>query len=246
MKQTYCQTFPITAMDVDCFGRAKTSTLLYFAQETAGGHCLQLALDWDTLAKRRLFWAVSRYKLQITRLPVLGETVTVKTWPMPTTRAAFPRATAGYDEKGNELFRAVGLWVLMDMDKRSMVLPGKSGVDLTGTLIGNELALPNSLIPRQTEQSVLRQVGYSELDRNRHMNNTRYLDWVNDLLPATFHEEHTAKEMTLCYLSEALEHEQIRLNWHLNEDCVLCVDAYRQTGESTEKQNRIFAAEIVF
>ena len=69
------QTFTVTPAHVDCFGRAKPSSLLYFAQEAAGGHCQELAVDWDTLAKQGLFWAVLRYRVQITRLPYAHHTL---------------------------------------------------------------------------------------------------------------------------------------------------------------------------
>ena len=35
--------------------------------------------------------------------------------------------------------------------------------------------------------SVTREVRFTDLDRNGHMNNCRYLQWVSDLLPSAFH-----------------------------------------------------------
>lgn len=62
--------------------------------------------------------------MQITRLPKSGETIRVETWAMPTTRVAYPRSVVAYDEKGQELFRSITLWVLMNMDTRAMIQPG--------------------------------------------------------------------------------------------------------------------------
>ena len=107
----YSQKFTLTDMDVDCFGKLKLSTLLFFAQEVAGKHCIQLGADYETLSKKNLFWAVTRHRVQITRLPVRGETITVETWPMPTTRVAYPRSMVAYDAEGKELFRSISLWV---------------------------------------------------------------------------------------------------------------------------------------
>ena len=246
MEPIFRQSYQISASHVDCFGRAKPATLLYFSQEAAGAHCRQLALDWDTLAKRQLFWAVIRYKVQVTRLPVLDETITVETWPMPTTRAAFPRSTVAYDAQGKELFRAIGLWVLMDMGSRSMVLPAKSGVELEGTVRGNELAPPNSILPKPLDNTVSRRVGYTELDRNGHMNNTYYLNWIDDLLPSAFHAARPVKEFTICYLSEATEGQDITLDWQLLDGPVLQVDAHRKRTDVSGKQARVFSAQVLF
>ena len=246
MEPIFQQKYTIQPIHTDCFGRTKVSCLLHFAQEAAGGHCLELALDWDTLSKRNLFWAVIRNKMQITRQPVIGETITVETWPMPTTRSAFPRSTVAYDEKGNEVFRSISLWVLMDTNTRAMVLPGKSGVDLAGTLRGNELTTPGSLQPLDTENFSARKVCFTDLDRNGHMNNTRYMDWIDDLLPASFHAGHAPRELTLCYLSEALEGDETVIRWSLEKENLLLVDARRKETDIPGKQTRIFSAQVIF
>ena len=246
MEPIYRQTYEISAIHVDRYGRVKPSVLLHFAQEAAGGHCRQLSLDWDTLMKKHLFWAVIRNRVQINRLPVLGETISVETWPMPTTRSAYPRSTVAYDATGAELFRSVSLWVLMDSESRSMVLPGKSGIDLLGTLRGNELTPPGSIAPIPTENASTRRVGYTDLDRNGHMNNTRYLDWIDDLLPSQFHAAHPIREFTICYLSEAKEGQQITLSWQLLDGPCLQVNGSREGSLDQGKQDRVFAAQIHF
>ena len=241
MEPIYRKKFEISAIHLDCNGTVKPSVLLFFAQEAACRHCDLLALDWDTLSKQDLFWAIIRHKVQITRLPTEGETITVETWPMPTTRSAFPRATVGYDENGNELFRTVALWVLMNTKTRHMVLPGKSGIELTGTLRGTELAPPSSILPKSWEHTVSRQVRYTELDRNRHMNNTRYLDWIDDLLPSLYHRNHSAREFTVCYFSEVREGEALDLSWDFLPDGALQVDAHRAGSK-----DRAISARILF
>ena len=172
--------------------------------------------------------------------------VQVRSWPMPTTRTAFPRAVEILDQEGNSLVRIVSLWVLMDILSRAMVLPGKSGVDVQGLLTGNEIAGPGSIVPADQSQSADRQVVFSELDRNGHLNNTRYMDWVADLLPAQFHKTHPAREFTICYLSEALEGQQIRMEFGHTETGIFQVDGYRlQTGEHG-KNTRVFSVKIQF
>ena len=246
MEPIFRQQYDISAIHVDCYGRTKPSVLLYFAQEAAGAHCLELAVDWDTLSRRNLFWAVIRTKMQITRLPKTGETITVETWPMPTTRVAFPRSTIGYDAQGNEVFRSISLWVLMDTNTRAMVLPGKSGIALEGTLRGNELATPGNLPLQVLEQQVSRRVGFCELDRNGHMNNTRYMDWVADLLDSSFHARHRVQEFTICYLSEAKEGEEIRISWSLGDGPCLQAEGKRTGENQASTGERVFSAQVIF
>lgn len=246
MELIYKRAYTVCEHDVDCFGNAKLSTLLYYAQEIAGEHCLALGADADTLAEKNLFWAVTRHKMVIHRLPKLGECLTVETWPMPTTRVAYPRTIAAYDAQGTLLFQSISLWVLMDLNSRSMVLPGKSGIAVDGILRGFELDTPHSVAPKALPNQEHRFVTYSCLDRNGHMNNTYYLDWVVDLLDSRFHSSHTPREFTVCYLNEAREKQDICLHWELSDSGVLTVDAHRARTDAPEKTDRVFSAQMLF
>ena len=85
MEPIYVKNFTVDDSWVDRYGRMKPSMLLYLAQEMGGQHSALMSLDYDTLASRRLFWAVSRHGVQIDRMPTRGETIRVETWPLPTT-----------------------------------------------------------------------------------------------------------------------------------------------------------------
>ena len=244
MNSVYTTRYFVSTLHSDCFGRCKPSALLRFAQDAAGEHCVLLGTDWDSMAKHRYFWAVVRQRMEITRLPKDGETVTVKTWPMPTTRVAYPRATEGFDEAGNSLFKIISLWVIMDMDTRAMVLPGKSGIDVPGTSFGTELKVPGSISAFEGSKDIHRTVTYSDLDLNGHMNNTRYLDWICDLLPAAFHKDHPMKAVSICYMSEALEGQSLRLSH--GEGDVFKVDGSLSQTDASAGHTRIFSAQVEF
>ena len=237
------QNFEITDHYVDCFGRMTPSSILLMIQEVAGKHCTALSVDYDTLAKRRMFWAVTRHRVQVSRMPRLGETIRVETWPMPTTRVAYPRSVVAYDAAGNECFRAISLWVLMNLDTRNMILPGKSGISVVGSLRGLELPSPGSLALMDHTQTRQRQVCFTDLDRNGHMNNTRYLNWVSDLLPSAFHQGHEVKEFTICYHAEAREGQVLELCWDFPQEDCLQVDAY---PADSGKEGRVFSARLLY
>jgi acyl-ACP thioesterase len=246
MESIYHRQFKIEDIHLDCFGRVKPSVLLYFAQEVAGHHAGLLGTGWEALAEKQLFWAILRNNIQVDRLPTAGETITLETWPMPTTRAAYPRATVAYDSRGQVLFRSTAIWVLMNTQTRTMILPGKSGVEVQGILRGTELPAPGSIAPAALPNRCSRTVGYTLLDRNGHMNNTRYLDWVDDLLPADFHREHPVRGFTVCYLAEAREGQTLALDWAMDESLCLHVEAHREKPGMPTAQERVFAVQVHF
>ena len=242
MESVYTTQFTLNDLHTDCFGRLKPAVMLWLIQEVSGTHAAHLGASWDDLARKNLFWAVIRHKVEVFRLPEVGQTVTLRTWPMPTTRVAYPRATEARDAEGNLLFRSHAIWVLMDTDSRAMVRPGKSGVGVPGSLQGSEIAAPGSIRERELPNTTLQQVGYSLLDRNGHMNNARYLDWVDDLLPSEYHKDHPLRQVQICYMAEAKEGQQIALSWHLEADGQLQVDAHTQA----ETPHRVFAVTAQF
>ena len=244
MDLQYTTQFTVTTLHADCFGRCKPSSLLRFSQDAAEEHCMRLGTDWDSMAQKNYFWAVIRQKMEISQLPQTGEVVTVKTWPMPTTRVAYPRATEGFDAAGNSLFKVINIWVIVDMHSRTMVLPGKSGVDVAGTALGTELKAPGGLPAADFQKEVLRTVCFCDLDINGHMNNTRYLDWLYDLLPAGYHKDHPLKAVTICYMNEALEGQQLQLHW--SEGDMLRLDGSVSETSATAGHTRIFSAQAEF
>ena len=243
MEPIYTQPFTINDNAVDRYGRLKPSMILYYVQEVAGKHFDLIAMDYDQLAERGMIWAIIRQRVQISRIPTRGETIRVETWPMPNTRVAFPRSVIAYDAEGQEVFRSISLWVLMDVKTRAMVLPAKSGLTVPGTVRGNELAPPSALPSKVMANHRTRPVCFTDLDRNGHMNNTRYMDWIDDLLPSAFHKNHIVKEFTVCYLSETREGQNLDLHWDFVEEGCLQVDAHRETDG---KDERVFSARLLF
>lgn len=244
MEMIYREEIRIPNIAVTCHNRLKLSWLLGCVQDVAGQHSALLGKNQLEYNGHRLFWAVTRHRVQITRLPKARETITLETWPCPTTRVAYPRACVAYDQAGNELFRVISLWVLMDTESRAMILPGKSGIEVAGITTGKELGAPASLTPLTSEQQVLRQVNFTDLDVNGHMNNAQYLNWVEDILPSGFYQDHPAREFVICYLNEAREGQQVEVNWTLEGD--LRVDAHLNDPEQPENKHRIFAARVSF
>jgi len=72
---------------------------------------------------------------------------------------------------------------------------------------------PPSLAVREfsREQSVLRRACYSDIDYNGHVNNTRYIQWIQDVLEPEILEKAKQIRLDINYLSEVRYGETIRL-----------------------------------
>jgi medium-chain acyl-[acyl-carrier-protein] hydrolase len=170
---------------------------------------------------------VTQYRLNVQRLPEYDSLVTLLSWPGKTMHLYFPRYFRLQDEKGKVLLDAVSLWVLIDEKTRSIVFPEDHGIEIPETLTGFELPLPGRLRREETASSHSFTVPYSYVDLNGHMNNARYYDLAQDIMPEELRRRKLAS-LSSEYIGEA------RLGDTLRAGCALSRDAFYVCG-STEK-----------
>lgn len=239
MELLFAQTVAVTGEDLDKNGNMKLSAMLRYMQQVSEGHCQLLGCHWDALAEMDLFWAVLRHRLVIRQMPHQGQRITLQTWPMPTTRAAYPRAVQALDETGAVLFEAVSLWVPMHIQSRAMARAGRCGVEVPGILRGCEIDPPGAILPGSHQNHSLWTVTQADLDINGHVNNACYLEHTQNLA-----EGRCPRELTVCYLSECRLGQQVMMDWTVSDEGVLTVDGCRRRTDVPEKTERVFALRI--
>lgn len=242
MTVIYRKMYTVPSAECDKYGNWTLSALLHQVQEVSGAHCDALGLSRSCLAEKGLFWAVLRHRVVIDRLPERGEILTLQTWPMPQTRTAYPRGVRAVDREGNVLFQTASLWVLMDIQSRAMVLPGKSGITVPGEDVPGALSLPQSVHPGITDRQILWTVRAADLDQNGHVNNASYVAHTEKL----WQEEKTPKELTLCYLAENRLGQQITLSYGWDENGRFAVDGSRPRTDDPTRKERVYTAAIQF
>ena len=195
--------------DVNLHRRLRTSVLFELMQEASIRHTEQLDMGREMTLDRGLLWVVTLQQAEIARMPEYDETITLESWPGKTLHLLFPRYYRILDEKGSPLIRASSLWALMDENTRHMVFPDRHGVSIEGFVTGNEIALPST--PRHAAgESRDFTVPFSYVDLNGHMNNTRYFDLAENLIPAAAEGRHLRK-VCVEYASEARLGESLRV-----------------------------------
>ena len=195
-----CRT--LTQDDADPFGRLRLRALLRMIQESSCAHTALLGVGQETLRARGAFWALSRMRVTIDRLPKIGETVRLSTWPGDTAHTVFPRFYRLCGENGETLLAGAALWLLMDEASRRMALPGPLGVRVDGVQTGCEPPLPGPLHCAELPEAAARTARYSQIDQNGHMNNTCYPDWLDDLFSPGHHAAHVWRDVQINYQTE--------------------------------------------
>lgn len=200
--EPYEITYKILSSDTDRLRRLRLSRLFTFLQEAAIAHTEALGAGRAKTLDRGLLWIVTLQQAKITRLPEYDETVTLQSLPGETMHTFFPRYYRMTDQSGNELVNASALWALMDCETRGMVFPDRVGVAVPGAEVPWQTFLPRPpKLPENAETSTFC-VPYSYVDLNGHMNNTRYLDLAEDLMPDALRSK-DVREVLTEYTGEA-------------------------------------------
>jgi len=115
----------------------------------------------------------------------------------------FPRYYEGRDSENRLLFQGSSLWLLIDEKKRTFISPQDYGIEVPGIPEKTGIELPMAIRKINSDRPAsIRTAVYSDIDLNGHVNNTRYLDWMDDLFDVHFHEVYAVKTIQINY-----EHE---------------------------------------
>jgi acyl-ACP thioesterase len=199
--------------DIDHSDRLTLAAIFNFFQEAAISHADNLGVGRDSMAQTRQVWILSRMSVQVDRRPKYGETVTVRSWPRGGEKLFALRDYDIRDSADIPLVRSRSGWIILDMEKRRPLrpqaimetMPHNEGLDAlpSGAAGLGELKNPQKIAERQAR--------YSDLDYNGHMNNVRYIQWIQDLLDPALLEQAARMQLDINYLNEILSGETIEL-----------------------------------
>ena len=147
---------------------------------------------------------------------------------------------------GEMLATANSLWTLLDFSTMKPVAPTAEHLAkyTVEPKIDMEYAGRKVAIPELGEVLTPIKVTRECIDTNHHMNNAKYLDWIADLLPSSFHKDHTIADVTLCYINEAREADGLDVTYGFDPEGCMLVDIHRPTEGADH--DRIFAAKISY
>ena len=181
MEGMHTQVYTVRNYELGPYQAAHVRTLLDYLGETADSHIRKLGVSIQDLLEKNLLWVLVGYRLEITRYPQAGETVTVNTWYPGRQERFYLRdfEVLGADE--NLIAAATTSWALIDAVKRRPTssddaLPDFTVLDRRAVKEGIE-HIPPADSPQMGEPFT---VPSSCLDMYRHVNHAFYIQWALD------------------------------------------------------------------
>ena len=206
------ESFKITSYQVDFQENIKPTNLMQLFQEAAGNHAQHLGAGYAALVEEKLFWALSRIRVEILQLPKWGDEIHIETWPCSLVGPFFRRDFIFYNSQDEPICKGVSGWLLLNAE----TMRPQRADRLTFDLPFNEGKLALETFPDRlngtAETAVFsKKILYNEIDVNNHVNNTRYLDWAMDCFDSDFYRTHQLKSYTLEFLGEMHWGDEVEL-----------------------------------
>lgn len=161
----------------------RTSAYLAFVQDCAWRHSTVLGLDRAWYAARELFWLVRAVDLHIVREAATYEPLAVSTEVIAMRRVWALRHSEIRDAAGELLATADIDWVMTNLRG----VPARIPVEILGLFPVPDRFEPNrvELPPSPVDAAQLElEVRRLDLDPMAHVNNTRYLDYLEEAVAA--------------------------------------------------------------
>lgn len=195
--------YRVTSFLSNAYGKLGLYGLLNLLQDIASDHATILGFGFDDMIRLKTFWVLTRQKVQMSRWPVLGEIVTIKTWVRLGEGALSNRDFSIFvgEEKVGECSTA---WITLDSESRRPVLVDKSGV-LSQLTPMEKVSVNAEKIPviKENLQDVSKfSVRNSDIDLNMHVNNTKYAQWILDSIPLSSHNQYDLQSYEINFLLE--------------------------------------------
>lgn len=212
--QVYKKGYHIDWGDVDFRKKLKISSMFSFFQDVASLHAENLGVGIDFLIEEYgVTWVLTRIRADITRVPGLGEDIMVETWPQFPKRLEFDRDFLMRDSSGNILARAASTWIILDVRTRELKkpesIPYRYPFEALDRAIDCRLGRFRAFGTPEIAYEKL--IGYSDVDFNEHLNNTKYIDFIMDCFTLDEHRRYDIRSLEISYLNETLPGEKLIL-----------------------------------
>ena len=203
MGLTYQMKMKIPFDMADMNGHIKLPDVILLSLQVSGMQSIELGVsDKAILEEYNLVWIITEYDIEVSRLPRFAEEITIETEALSYNRLFCYRRFTIYNEAGQELIHMMATFVLMDRDSRKVhavepeiVAPYQSDFDKK-LIRGPKYESLDEPVSKDYH------VRFYDLDMNGHVNNSKYLDWIFEVMGADFLTHYIPKKINLKYVKE--------------------------------------------
>lgn len=222
---TFTSKITVSYSDLDYSLRLRPEKILELCQNVAVLHSDAASYTLQHFRDNHSGWGLTEWHIIFNSRPKEGEKIDLTTWAKRYKRVQADRSFNGIDENGNEIFKCLSRWFLLDTAKRK---PKRFDDDFFNAYVATDLpmAIENedfkqpALDLYEEVSTITHLVTRRDIDANKHTNNISYISWALDDLPDEVYYDMEIKDLKAEYKREALLNDVVtkRLLKRINED----------------------------
>jgi acyl-ACP thioesterase len=228
----YWKEFTIPYYDTDREGYIKPENILAYMAETSNWHSDSLKVGFEDLSSNGHAWMLLRWEAEILKYPRAKDRVRVGTWTSGFDRFYATREFVLTGEEGDLLAKATTKWLFLDIEKRR---PKRIPEDIQRSYsFVEEFNFPHFTEMKEVHEDIVESKPYrvrrSDIDNNDHVNNIRYIEWMQEGLDKEILGNMRIKRLGIVYKKEVLLGDSFTVGWAEKEgesghiDHVISVD----------------------
>lgn len=179
--------FNVDYRDVDTHNKLRIDALMSHIQEAAIMHSENVGFDINYMQNNCCGWILHKFGINIIRYPFLRDSITIKTW---SNGVKGFRANRDYEFflKDDKIGSASSEWFFIDTRKKSLKKIPEEVAKFYGVFsksVGIEL---KEVEVADKDFDIVKKhvIRFSDIDTNGHLNNTVYVELLNDTLLTHF------------------------------------------------------------
>ena len=212
MDYQYSKKFFIGYSDVDRNDKCKLVKIVDLLQNTATMHSKSVGYGTKEMMELRQAWLMLGWKVKILKYPEADMDVEVRTWSREFKGVEAKRGHEVYSEDGELLIIADSSWALFDLEKQKLIRAPEEMKNAYGFIEKDpfegektERLRDNNIIENEISVSV----GKRDIDTNNHMNNSKYMEYIVEVLPDNLE----IKEFECAYRKQTNYGEIIKISY---------------------------------
>ena len=201
----FSKNITVDAHDVDFNGVAKASSIMRYMQSAAEDQLASHGMSYDQLKTENKAFILSKIKIEFLKPLFAHDRIKAETFPCDSYGFTFLRC---YQiTRGEEIIaRAASIWALVDIGSKSLVRVKSFDLGLETYAPIPDMQIERILLPAEIAEVGKYRVTYGEIDRNNHMNNTKYPDMYSTFLNL---DNKRINTLSIDFLSEARKYESL-------------------------------------
>jgi len=236
-------TYEIHGTDTDYKDQIQLHSLFSMMQEAATLNAAVYGWGPEILDPLDTCWLLLRVSVKMTRRPSWQEKISIETWSRGNEKIYFLRDFLFYDANGLKIGVGSTVWILANKTTHRPVRPSvimelsKIESDPVTAMPAN----PPKIEPKADKawmqkhcsdsNTIVKFADFSEIDRNLHVNNTRYVAWCIDAAHNRSLDQGDVLGIDINYSSEIRFGEKVVLFFYEEDSQKLQVDGYIAEGD---------------